>query len=156
MADTLRALLTAYVGSGPWVPADAGTPGFQSSCWAVETWESLCDNGIASVSSSEKLREKHTWSVPASGSFGKRPQWAMPKGRKQRWWDPRFCHQSNYCAWSLGPNYPRVSSLRESPLTSWVVIMGASLCVHGYLCVYVCVEARNGCWTSPPNHFTLF
>lgn len=44
---------------------------------------SLCDNAIASMSSSEKLREKHTWSVPASGSFGKRPQWAMPKGRKQ-------------------------------------------------------------------------
>lgn len=44
---------------------------------------SLCDNTIASVSSSEKLREKHTRSVPASGSFGRRPQWAVPKGRKQ-------------------------------------------------------------------------
>lgn len=108
---------------------------------------SLCDNAIASVSSSEKLREKRTWSVPASGSFGKRPQWAVPKGRKQM----------------MGPTLlPPVYLLRMKPLSQLPTGIisqrqssdllscdyGESVCVHACLCVYVCVEARNGCWAS--------
>lgn len=80
--------------------------------------------------------------------LGEKTTVGSAKGEETRWWGPRFCHQSNCCAWSLGPNYPPGSSLRESPITSWVVIMGESVCVHGCLCVYMCVEARNGCWAS--------